>query len=79
MMFEGNKKYSYHTNYTYTTQIFNEVYDLGFHTPKKDKCTICTKAETFANEMTDTDKEKFKIHLKEEEAMYKRDSKLIKL
>lgn len=53
-------------------KIFNEEYDLGFHSPKKDKCVLCTKAENTETDMTEEDKEKLKKHIEEKEASYKR-------
>lgn len=52
--------------------IFKNEYDLGFYTPKKDKCVLCTKAENLGQEITETDKEIQKIHMEEKEATYKR-------
>lgn len=53
-------------------KIFNEEYDLGFHTPKKDKCVMCTKAENSANEMSEDEKNALKKHVDEKEASYRR-------
>lgn len=52
--------------------IFNTEYDLGFHTPKKDKCVLCLKAENLCDEMTERDKEIYKKHLEEKVAMKRR-------
>lgn len=53
-------------------EIFNGEYDIGFHTPKKDKCALCTKIENLGNEISEAEKLIHIKHIEEKEASYSR-------
>lgn len=53
-------------------KIFNEDYNIRFHTPKKDKCVICTKAENTAELLSEKEIKDMSVHLEEKKASYKR-------
>lgn len=46
-------------------KIFNEDYNIRFHTPKKDKCVICTKAENTGELLSEKEIKDMSVHLEQ--------------
>lgn len=65
-----SQEQSYLSEATFT-KIFREEFNIRFHTPKKDKCSLCVAYEN-NSEKNPTEIEKMKEHNEEKKATYRR-------
>lgn len=50
---------------------FKKTFNIGFHVPKKDKCSLCLSAKTY-DVLNEDEMQKFKIHEEEKNESYDR-------